>query len=210
MEGLQGPSRGQDQDGSWILLCRGRAPPYRCSQQVWVKAAGCHVHNAMYKYQAGHTTVGTFAGAQAVNTHWETRGAHHREHVTRTQLWAHTWGRKYWPHTYRPTLQARERGHTCQEHIGKQAAPAHSWWGTAKACSGSLASWHTHQGHAWHPQQKQKPVHTPGTEANAQCQVYMARAHANNTHQTLTPKHNAVGGTKRWHKCQAHTWGTHA
>lgn len=125
-------------------------------------------------YQAGHTTPGTFASAQAVNTHWETQGVHHRACVTRTQHWAHTLGRKYWPHTYRPTLQARESGHMCQEHIAKQAAPATQHWHTAlgkQLRPGKLGTHardthlHTHQGHAWHPQQEQKLIHTPGTRS---------------------------------------------
>ena len=120
-------------------------PPAGVSQSCWVPCTQC-----MYMYQAGHTTPGTCASAQAVNTHWETQGVPHRVCITRTQHWAqhqeilathlqaHTPGTGEWTHVPRTYCQIGSTSNTTL---------AHSSWQTVKAYSGSLASW----------------AHTPGT-----------------------------------------------
>ena len=173
----------------------------------------------MYMYQAGHTTPGTFASAQAVNTHWETQGVHHRACVTRTQHWAHTLGRKYWPHTYRPSPGAGEwtyvpRTH-CQTGGTSNTTLAHSSWQTIKAWQAG----HTRQGHT--------PAHTPGsclaptagTEADTHPRDTKRTHNARYTwqeHMLITQTRHAETQCCRGHKtlthtqvCVRHTLGAH-
>lgn len=152
-------------------------PPAGVSQGCWVPCTQCHVHVPGWAHNTGHVC----RGARAVNTHWETQGVHHRgvrhqdtalgtytgQEVLATHLQTHT----------RSGEWAYVREH-CQTGSTSNTTLAHSSWQTIKAWQAGLplqghTPAHT-EGHAWHPQQEQKLIHTRG-HGRAQCQVYVAR-----------------------------------